>query len=142
MIRAKVTNTDGANKIAQRVMSVDQIAQGRAVQFSLLLQQNIKANLADLLGEKARHLDVSINQGGFVTVITVKPKSAVGQFMWSGTRPHRIQATRPMPIGDGRFAYTVNHPGTKGKDKEIRAAMTRALIETRTAMAGFPRIMP
>lgn len=142
MIRGRVTNEKMPEKIGDKMMGLDQAVQGKAVQFALLLQQNIRSNLADVLGEKARHLDVSINQGGFVTIITVKPKTSVGQFMWSGTRPHRITAQRPMPIGDGRFAYTVNHPGTAGKSREIHSAINKAIMETRTALSGFPRVVP
>lgn len=142
MIRGKISNEQMPDKTGEKLMNLDQVAQGRAVQFSLLLQQNIRSNLADVLGEKARHLDVSINQGGFVTIITVKPKTSVGKFMWSGTRPHRITSQRPMPIGDGRFAYSVTHPGTEGKSREIDAAINRAIIETRTRMSGYPRVAP
>lgn len=139
MITGKIINIKGPEKIENRLRSADQIAQGLAVQYSLLLKQNISQNLAQVLGDKSRHLDVSLSGGGFMTIITVQPKDAAGKFMMTGTNPHRITSNRPMPLGDGRFAYSVEHPGTKGKGEEIEAAIRRSILESRAAIAGYPR---
>jgi len=49
----------------------------------------------------------------------------LGKLITRGTKPHVIRSSRPMPIsyeGEAcRFAYTVNHPGTKANDFVQRA---------------------
>jgi hypothetical protein len=139
MISGRVTNLQGIERMAQKVKSAEQATQGRAVQFSLMLRERIRLNIAAILGEKSKHITIDMDAGGFVTVITVKPNSQVGKYIWAGSRPHVKRSSRPMPIGDGRFAYKVHHPGTKGKEEQIHAAITKAFIETKAAMMAGGR---
>jgi len=138
-IKAKTSNIDVFDRLATKLSSTEQAHYGKSMQFGLLLQQKVKTNLSEILGEKAQHLSVEMSGGGILTTITVKPNSNVGKYMWSGTSPRQIVSTRPMPIGQGLFAYKVSHPGTKGKEREIEKAIGRALLETKAAFIGFSR---
>jgi hypothetical protein len=136
MITGKTTNTEIFEKVANKLSGAAQANYGKSLQFSLMLQHKIKVNLSEILGEKAQHLSVEIAGGGVVTVITVKPKDNAGKFIWSGTAPHQIVSNKPMPIGQGLFSYRVSHPGTKGKEAEIKQAIRRALFETKVAFGS------
>jgi hypothetical protein len=142
MIKGNIVNIDASKNMVDRLQQAQQTVYGKAVQFSLLAQQKIQQNLNDVLGDKAKHFEVTMEGGGFMTIITVGPKTNAGSFMLTGTKPHKISSgARPMPLGDGRFAYTVSHPGTESRRKEIEGAITRGYLEAKTALYGYPKGM-
>jgi hypothetical protein len=72
------------------------------------------------LGVKAK-----VQAGAGQTTVTVSPApgDAGGwSILESGARPHPIASPRAMPLGGGRFARTVRHPGASGTGRWTKAA--------------------
>lgn len=50
----------------------------------------------------------------------------IGSYIYYGTAPHSFKSDSPMPIGEGIYARSVNHPGTQSRKEEIDAIVQRA----------------
>lgn len=129
--KVKIHNLPVLDRYNNKIGSANAKLKGLSVYASTMLRSKAMSNLKQLLGPKAANYTVEIIPAGFATVVEMRPLNEKGQLLFSGAKPHSYSSTRPMPIGDGRFAYKVSHPGFKGKEKEIKEAMRKAVTETR-----------
>jgi len=133
MINAKIKihNLPVLDRYNNKIGSANAKLKGLSVYASTMLRAKAMSNLRQLLGPQAANYTVEVIPAGFATVVEMRPINEKGQLLFSGAKPHSYSSTRPMPIGDGRFAYRVSHPGFKGKEQEIKKAMRQAVVETR-----------
>jgi len=138
MIRTqvKVKNLQILDNYNNRIGMADQKLKGLSIYAANLLKAKASAKIKAELGPKASHFTVEIVPAGIVTQIVLRPVNEKGTFLFYGAKRHSYSSSRPMPIGDGRFAYRVDHPGFEGKRKEIEKAMREAVEETRREIRG------
>lgn len=129
-----VNNIKAVERAAQRVVRLERRYRARNVQITFLLAAAITRNLSQAIGDKSKHFTVKIQPGAHYMKVVLKPKDAVGSYIYLGTKGHSISSSVPMPIGNSRFARNVNHPGTDPMKEKIDAAVRRSLAEVRMTM--------
>lgn len=102
---------------------------------SMILAGLITSNLNSRIGSKSRHFDVNISPHGGGVKISVSSSDEVGKFIYYGTKAHTIESgNTSMPMPDGGFADSVEHPGTHPMKPEIDAAVHDAMYKMRSIM--------
>ncbi len=135
----RLDNRKGIRNIIDRITGVQDKAVGFIMQYGTTLKTNIEQHLTRNVGEKAKHFTVVLNVSATGFSIRIKAVDDVGKYLYYGTVSHTISSsgTRPMPVGDGAFAYTVHHPGTKSISEQVNKAVKDAMYETRGVMGNF-----
>jgi hypothetical protein len=131
MITAKISNLNVLTMAQQSLSSHADDAMVKASKTVILLQSIIKAKLAEILGQKAKHFDVSVDSGAGGMKVCVKSTDMVGNFIYEGTIAHDIISDTAMPLSNGNFAQRVSHPGTESMKKDIQTAVNLAVAEVR-----------
>ena len=131
MINLKIENINVLDIVQQQLSSHTDDAAVKASQTVILLQGLIKAKLAEVLENKAKHFDVTIDNGPHGIKICVKSIDLVGNFIYEGTVSHDILSDTPMPLSNGGFAQSVHHPGTESMSTQINTAVNLAVAEVR-----------
>jgi hypothetical protein len=129
-----VTNIKAVERASQKIMGLERRYKARNVQITFLLAAAITRNLSQAIGDKSKHFTVKIQPGPLYMKVVLKPKDAVGSYIYWGTRRHSISSSEPMPIGNSRFARNVNHPGTDPMKQKIDAAVRKSLAEVKMVM--------
>jgi hypothetical protein len=129
-----VKNIGAVQKASEKIMKIERKYKARNVQITFLLVAAINRNLSQAIGEKSKHFTVKVQPMGSYMKVILKPKDAVGSYIYWGTKRHSISSSEPMPIGNSRFARNVNHPGTDPMKDKIDAAVRRSLAEVKMIM--------
>ena len=129
-----IQNLKAIDRISENLVQKERRAKTRNTMIVLMLKAAISRNLAQAIGEKAKHFTVQVQPGAIYMTVVLKPKDAVGSYIYKGTKPHFISSSEPMPIGNNRFARNVSHPGTDSEREKIDSAVRRSLAEVRMAM--------
>lgn len=129
-----IENLKGIDRIMNTVSERERKAKARNTLIVLMLRSAIARNLAQAIGEKSKHFTVTVQPSGRYMSVVLKPKDAVGSYIYRGTRSHYISSSEPMPIGNNRFARNVMHPGTDSEREKIDNAVRRSLMEVKMAM--------
>lgn len=137
--KIKINNLQVLDRYNKRIGSADIRLKGLSVQASMMLWSKAEQYLKDEIGDKAKLYDIRIVPAGFMTSVVLTPKDQKGSLIYHGAKKHSYSSSRPMPVANGIFAYRVNHPGFKGKKKEINRAMRRAARETRREVSQIIR---
>lgn len=98
--------------------------------MSTAISEYINVRLKQIFGESLHfvaHVEY-LSEGVFQVKISA---DEIGVYLYYGTSSHRINSIGAMPIGEGRFAHSVNHPGTAARQPEIDAIIQEALISVR-----------
>jgi len=136
MIKVKISGD--ISRVGQKVDEIDARSQALLLQYALAMKTILAKNLESKLGSKFKHLAVTVSgTGGRTITVTIGPKDQVGGYLMSGTKPHIIRSTKPMPIADGQFRYVVHHPGTEGLMNDIQMAILATEAEAKTALGGI-----
>lgn len=135
MTLIKVTIDSGQNVIPKRVDYLQNRARmldAKISSSSMMLSSLIVAKLDSKLGDKARNFDVQISPHGAGIKVTLASKDYKGKFIYYGTKAHHIySSSQAMPMPDGGFARSANHPGTHPMKTEVDAAVKEAVAEMR-----------
>lgn len=113
-----------------RMESMQLSSVARAGAAATAMSEYIKVRLQQAFGN-SEHFDVGVtymSQGMFKVDIMA---DEIGHYIYHGTASHTITSPKAMPIGEGRFASKVNHPGTEPKRAEVDAIIQEALIAMR-----------
>lgn len=126
-----------------RLANADQAIMAEVAMQSAVLAANIRTALVSEIGtEKAQHFTVDIVPSGIGAEVKVTPNDDVGYYIYHGTQPHSIDAgSTPMPVGDGQFATSANHPGTAPEKEKIDAAVQRAVNNTRATFSQIKLVI-
>lgn len=132
MIVVKVDNPDGIKKAEQKLQRRFSSLYIKNIQFAYMTKSLIIANLYQVLGEKNKHFVVQVSSTSHhKQVIKVRAKDNIGLFIYHGTKKHHISSSGSMPIGNGLFAGSVDHPGSKSRKSEIDEAVRKAVRQSR-----------
>jgi hypothetical protein len=129
-----VENIKAIERASEKIIASDRKYKARNVQITFVLYAAIRRNLAQAIGDKSKHFVVKIEPGVGYMKVVLKPKDAVGSYIYWGTKRHSISSSEPMPIGNSRFARNVNHPGTDSMKQKIDGAVRKSLAEVRMIM--------
>jgi hypothetical protein len=114
MIKVKINNIQAFDKTATVVRSKEKSLSNTVAASSIMLKSLINQNLNIAIGDKISHFDVLITPNGLGIKVSVVSNDFVGDFLYSGTRAHDIDSNfQAMPMPDGGFARSVQHPGTE-----------------------------
>lgn len=126
------------DRVVNQMDEAEPRVQALLLQYSIALQNLLKTNLESALGSKYSHLAVEVSgTGGRMTTISVTSKDDIGGYILTGTKPHVIRSTIPMPIAGGQYRYVVHHPGTKGVLEEIESILVKTELQAQTLLGGF-----
>lgn len=121
MIKGKV-QSDNLDSIMQEIET--EIDMDIELETQLFASRLRSALVAKIGANKLSHFKIEVGSKD----IEIIPIDQTGEFLLSGTKPHLIQAGgKPMPIGGGKFARRVSHPGTPSIIDEIEEAIEIAL---------------
>lgn len=135
MISLKIQNSKGISNIIAKVENEKLANSVKMTQMAILLRAAIQSKLLEALGSKSRHFDVKVEPGIFGVKITLRATDTVGGFIYSGTSSHDIySSSTAMPMPDGGFARSVNHPGTEPMKDKIDKAIMMALLEVKAIL--------
>jgi hypothetical protein len=129
-----VENIKAIERASEKIIASDRKYKARNVQITFVLYAAIRRNLAQAIGDKSKHFVVKIEPGVGYMKVVLKPKDAVGSYIYWGTKRHSISSSEPMPIGNSRFARNVSHPGTDSMKQKIDGAVRKSLAEVRMIM--------
>lgn len=129
-----IQNLGAVQRASDKIMGLNRKYKARSTQLTFILAAAITRNLSQAIGEKSKHFTVKIQPRGGYMMVVLKPKDAVGSYIYWGTRSHSISSPEPMPIGNNRFARNVSHPGTDPMKEKIDSAVRRSLAEVRMIM--------
>lgn len=129
-----IENLKAIERVSEKLVQRERRAKTRNTMIVLMLKAAISRNLTQAIGEKSKHFTVQIQPGAYYMTVVLKPKDAVGSYIYKGTKPHYISSSEPMPIGNSRFARNVSHPGTDSERDKIDNAVRRSLAEVKMAM--------
>lgn len=129
-----IKNIEAIDKISNILLQEERKQKTRQTMMVLLAKAAISRNLVQAIGEKSKHFSVNIHPAGPYMIITLKPKDAIGSYIYLGTKSHYISSSEAMPIGNNRFARNVMHPGTDSMKSKIDAAVAKSLIEINMAV--------
>ena len=120
MIKSSVHSDNIENIIDEALMSLDMELEMKTAIFAA----NLQSSLLEFVGlEKMKHFNVEAG----IDSVTISAIDDVGEVLLHGAGPHVIQAGgKPMPIGNGKFARRVSHPGTPSIINEINKAIESA----------------
>lgn len=129
MITGQVKNENNLRKISERLDDIDGKLFAQKMQMVLSIKQAVEMELSALLGDKMKHFGVSIGNNGMNYTVKILFTDDAGKYIYYGTEPHTIRSSgTAMPIGSGRYAQSVQHPGSKGMKKEIDEAIGRGVL--------------
>ena len=129
-----VENIKAIERASQKIIASERKYKVRTVQITFVLYAAIRKNLSQAIGDKSKHFIVKIEPGVGYMKVVLKPKDAVGSYIYWGTKRHSISSSEPMPIGNSRFARNVSHPGTDSMKQKIDGAVRKSLAEVRMVM--------
>lgn len=130
-MKGGIENNDAMQRVRTRVVRSKEGVDVKTTQAVILLKGAITKNLNGVLGEKMKHFTVDIQPGSGTGVKVCVNVDDIGRFLYSGTSPHTIRSSTPMPMPDGGFAMSANHPGQKELKPEIDRAITAAVKEVK-----------
>jgi hypothetical protein len=114
--------------ITRDLNNYDIHVQGQIEQIALAARSLIAERLKTLMKSGADHFDVTIRPNpGLGYTITVGASDEIGVFLFEGVGEHEITGTA-MPIGNGRFANVVHHPGYESRSPLIYQAVIEGVI--------------
>lgn len=130
-VKIETKHLEIIDRYNKKIGAAEPKLKGLSIYASHRLVQRARFYLTEEIGTKASLYSIVLIPAGFMATIVIRPIDDKGALIYHGSKPHSYSGKRPMPIADGVFAYRVNHPGFKGKKKEIRRAMRKAAKETR-----------
>lgn len=129
-----IKNIKAIDRVSQSLIQVDRRYKARNTMITLMLRSAISRNLSQAIGEKSKHFVIQVIPAGTYMVVTLRPKDAVGSYIYKGTKAHSISSSEPMPIGNGRFSRNVSHPGTASERERINNAVRKSMVEVKMIM--------
>jgi len=134
VITSKIVNIDAIAIAREKIDARRDDAAIKAAKIVVVLRSLILSNLQSVLGEKAKYFDVAITTGNSGLKISVRSNNIIADFIYEGTSSHLITSTNPMRMPDGRYARSVEHPGTKSMKYQIDQAVRSAVAQTRVVI--------
>ena len=130
-LKVDIEGLDRLAEIEKYIVLKSSNFKNKSTEFVYVLESLIKANLSNVLGNKARHFTVLVERAENGASVNIISNDYLGIWIYRGTKAHWIEGSSPMPIAEGVFRMAAHHPGQLAMKPQIDSAIKQALLEAR-----------